>query len=615
MKKETAFLKNTGRFIQKNIFKKMTVKANFKKMAKEKSILVIFKNELPKKNQAWWKNLNIVIAPKKLKKQIEDKNLNFMAIESLISSGSIQESSKLVEKLSYLTIADGSRLSKLINYQGYELWWIHYDRLMYKFCLPYTQYKYLLNYLKSFNKIYVYKAACPDLFYYFLNAYNKKCIIVKDLNIRSFFKKLFPIPFGVFLQFILTFVFLFWLKITQPKLMIWTSDRFSLSYDADFRLVNIYKELRRKKIPFVEFIRSQEPSQTILKHVFVRKRPVVYSAAVIFLVYYFARWFTKSKKEQLINLCISQKLEPEKHFHLLVATHYLRDFTGTILSIQILKKILKWIGIKTAIVNVGVNRTFHEILACKLLGIKVTGIQHGATTCHYLVSDFMPGFDGKVFLSVDKYGLWSDWWRKYYIAHSKAYKPEQLYVSGHMRSLEIKEVSSNQKDGLIKVLFVSEELADPSEVMPYLLTLLEEKDFSVRVKFRFYKDGFENWLQENNPNILKKIKIVRSNIHHAISESDVVVGCHSTGVLEALLQLKPFVVFKTEKWGDYFQIKSFNNEGYFFAEDPKELISYIKESPKTSKQVLIKLRNKFFGDPFKNGSKWVVEQAEEYLKA
>lgn len=577
------------------------------------SVLVVFGEELPKKNLKWWRQFDRVIASKNLMKRIQSQGIFFIDIETLVCSGSVQQACELSNKLSRLILPDGSRLSKLITYQGYELWWIHYNDLMQKFCLPYTQCRRLLEYLKNFTTTYIYQTPCPGLFQYFLNVYNRRCVILDESP------KFFP-PFGILIQVLLSLPFLIWLKVTGPKLMVWTSDQFSPGKDCDFRMVHIYEELRKRKTRFVEFIRSQEKLTTVLKHALKRKRPVVYSGAIISLLYFFAKFFDGRKEKELMKLCVSKESSPENLFWILVATAYLRNFTGAIWSIKAMKFILQWIGVRAAIIIVGNSRTFHEILACKLSGIKTAGIQHGAAPQYYTVSEFMSGFDGELPISLDAYGLWSDWWKEYYISRGKAFKPEQLYVSGPMRPLE-KEIAPAaaavgrefKKAKFLSVLFISEQLAVPSEVMPYLSELLKDKDFSVCLKFRPYRDGFEEWLKENRPEILKKVKISRGDAHEAILQSDVVVGSHSTMVLEALLARKPFVFFRTGRWGDYFDLKSVRRSG-FFAENPEKLLGRIRRSREIPKEVLIKLREKFFGNPYQNGSKWVVDQVIKFLK-
>lgn len=572
---------------------------------KSNSVLVIFGDKLPQKSQNWWRQFDKVIAPKNLQEKIQGKGADFINIEPLISPGSIQEANRLINELPHLTLADGRKISKLVNWHGYELWWLHYDELMWQFCIPYTQYRDLLLYLKDFDKVFLYQTSRPLLFQYFLRAYNRRCFILKQFKLNN----LLPIPLGIFIQLLLSAVFLPWLKIKKSALMVWTSDKISPPYNFEFRNESTFRELTERKIPFAVFMRSVESWSKILENVWLRKRAVIYSSAIVEILHFLSRPFSH------FPLSFSDP-NPEKRFWFLVASHYLGNLKGTVWSILVMKFILQWLGIKVAIISSGCSRTFHEVLGCKLAGIKIVGIQHAAIPKFAYVSDFMSGFDGKLELSVDRYGLWSEWWRDYYLKYSQGYKPEQLYVSGpanHMEKEIVKPVHS-QEGGPLKVLFISEQLAAPSEVMPYLLKLLEIKEFAVSLKFRPYRDGFENWLKKNRPDILEKVGIFRGSPQQAAAESDVVVGSHSSAVLEALLQLKPVVFFWTNKWGDYFGIKDLDKEGRFFVSNPEEVVDYVRKSSNIPEDIIKQLQQRFFGDPNKNGGRWVVEQALEFAK-
>lgn len=560
----------------------------------KKYILVIFGKESPKKDKSWFEKF--------------DKIMYQEDVEVLTDPGDVREAYRLADRLSLLTLTNGSRLSKIVNYRGYELWWIHYNDIYTKFCLPYTQYRRLLSYLKDFKKVYFYRAPYSGLLRHFLNAHGCRCVILD---------KQFALPAGILVQVILSLLFLLWLKITRPKLMLFTSDQFDPPGDYDFRMRHIYEELRKRKISFVEFIRSQENLLTILKHAWRRKRPVVYSSAIISLLYYFAKFFKDKKMGSLIDSHLSSTTDSDERFWFLAATHYLRCPGAIIWSIAAMKFILRWIGIRAAIISGPSSRTSHEILACKLNGIKTIGIQHGLTPRFANPHCFMNNFDGELPLTTDFYGLWSDWWRGYYLANGKAYSPGQLFVSGPMRPLKVEDepppskVEAHPQRG-IKVLFVAEQLAAPSEVTPYLLALLEVKEFDLYIKLRPYRDGFEEWLKGNYPEVLSRAKIFRGNMHEAIARCDITVGSYSTGVLEALLQLKPFVFFRTGKWEDYFELKPVFN-GRFFAENQRELLDRVKRSQEIPKEILTELREKFFGNPYQNGSKWVVDQIIKFL--
>ena len=571
-------------------------------MNKNRSVLVVFDDALPR---GLTEKYDEVITPDRLKDFVEP--------------GNIYEASAFAEELSRLKLPDGTRVSKSFTYKGYELWWMHYSSLFLYFCLPYTQYKKLLDCLKSFQNVYFYQPPYKSLFSYYLEAHGCKMNVLREPGFKS------PsfLPFGILLQILITFLCLPVLVVRKRHLMVFIGDKFEKSQDYDFRMKFIYQELRQRNTPFVEFIRSLESWKTVLRHVFVRKRPVIYSEGIAFLGRFasvISGGHYRAKRKYGANTFASQT--PEARFKLLVATQHLLSAYDDIWAIRIMKWILRAIGVKVAFFTASMERNFHSVLGCKLNAIPTVGILHGVASKHYIVYDFLPAFDGEKMLSVDKYGLWSEWWREYYIKNSKAYRPEQLYISGPMRPLERKNVQSTsielqKKDGPIKVLLVPGELSNPKEIIPYLLSLMDAKDISVYITFRPYRDSFENWLKQNNPQIIEKIgkeKILLGNIHDVISQCDVIVGSYSTGTLEALLQLKPIVFFYTQKWGDYYGLKEYDKNSSFFAENPTELIEKIKKVRSIPSDTLKDLQERYFGDPYKNGSKWVVDQLEASLR-
>jgi len=113
---------------------------------------------------------------------------------------------------------------------------------------------------------------------------------------------------------------------------------------------------------------------------------------------------------------------------------------------------------------------------------------------------------------------------------------------------------------------------------------------------------------------LKHIKTVKGRMQEAIQNADIVVGCHSTGVLEALLQLKAPIFLHTQKLGDYYSIEKSDGGWNFFAKNPSELIERIKGIHNLPHGLIANMREQYFGDPHKNGSKWVVDQIEQILQ-
>jgi len=592
---------------------------------KKESVLVVFGEKLPRKWEQFQHKYDVVITSNKLKPNVQEAGFQWIAIEEMIGPGSIYEASTFAEELSHLKLPNGTPITKALVYEGYELWWMHYNNLYTYFCLPYTQYKKLLAYLKDFHNVYIYQPPYKTLFSCYLRARGSKMHILSDAR----FKSPAILPFGILIQILISLLCLPILIIKRPRLMVFIGDKFEASKDYDFRMRFVYQELRQRKIYFVEFIRSLESWKTILQHFFIRKRSVIYSEGVA-LLGRFASFLTGGRRltrEKFGEHIFVSERDPEVRFKLLVATHYLRDVYSDIWAIRIMKWILGVISVKAALFTAVLDRNFHAFAGCKLHNLPTVGILHGIASHHYIVYDFLPGFRGNKMLSVDKYGMWSEWCKEYYLKYSRAYRPDQLYISGPMRPLEKSNENSERRDpnvgskgltlnsGTIDVLFISEQLASPMEVIPYLEKLMNEKTINLSIKFRPYRDGFEEWLIENRPDLLKvkNIKILRGSIQEAVKECDVIVGSHSTAVLEALLQFKMPLFFDTNKWGDCFSLKEYGRNRPFFAENPDELVERIKAARSVSADTLKELQERYFGDPYRNGSKWVVDQLSNSL--
>lgn len=573
---------------------------------KEKSALVIF-SSLPEKEREWWGQFSTVIAPQELEEAVRAKDVSFEALELWTDPPRIQEAAIFLGDLARAVLPDGTRVSKSVVYRGYELWWMQYDELYYQLCLPYSQYKRLLCHLAEFPKVYLYQTPAPALFQKYLQAY--EC--VARFNEK---KKTFP-SFGIWLQIFLSFVSIPVLVLTRPKTLVYTGDLFDPPHDHSFRMRYIYEELRARKLPFVEFIRSLEPGKIVLAHFWKRRRPVVYSFAIKVVLSWCASFFS----ERTFDF---RGADPEQKFRLSLATMYLCNVRGIIWSTTVLNWLVRMIGIKTALIPAASSRTYCELLACKLAGVPSIGILHGAASKYYNVYDFMPEYDGSKHLGVDVYGVWSSWWRDYYLANGKLYQAEHLAVSGPMRPSPVGETFTHSHKGTvpssgpIKVLFVPGELSVPEQIVTYIRAMLDSKDISLYLTFRPYRDAFENWIQGNDPELLEKIgpdRIFRGRrIQEDIAACDVVVGSYSTAVLEALLQLKPFIFFHTEKWGDYFDLKAYQDAA-FFVGSPGELVERIKEIKDIPEKTLKELQNRFFGDPYKNGSAWAIDEVEKHL--
>ena len=557
-------------------------------MNKKGKVLVVFGEEFPESLQ-------------------KDQYAEVIMAKDFVEPGSIYEATAFIEELVKIKLPDGTPLPKSFFYKGYELWWIHYNSLFTYFCLPFAQYKNLLNKIKDFETIDLYKSPFKQLFMHFLEAHDCKVNIIADAKPER------ALPFGVLLQILLNIIFVPVLIVMRPKVLVFAGDKFEKGKDFDFRMRFVYKELRGKGIRFMEFIRSLESWKTVVDHAKERRRPVVYSEAILFV----SRFLSYIIRRNRFKYDLSTVSNSEERFKLLVGVHYIKSASVDIWAIRISRLIIRLIGVKAAYFSAALDRNYPAVLGCKLNNIPTVGILHGVASKYYNGYDFLPGFNGEKSLSLDKYGVWSDWWKKYYIKHGNIYKPEQIFVSGPMRPLEEKIVSQAETDsrGKVRILFISEQLAVPQEVLPYLDRLLSEKDLEVNIIFRQFKDGFQEWLMKNRPEIIKNpnLKVVVKSLPEAIRETDIAVGTMSTAVLEMLLQNKTPLFFFTKKWGDYFSLKEYQKDHSFFASNPDELINRIRKAINIEDSDIKDLKERYFGDPYQNGSKWVVDQLEGFL--
>lgn len=583
-----------------------------------KCALIVFGERIPKKNESWWRRFDVVIGPSACEPLARTHNISFVDIQTLIDPGSIYEARVMAEALSRTVYPDGTRVTSAYVYKGYELWWIYYQSLYLYFCLPHTQYKRLLTHTREYTRVYMYNAPFQSLFSCYARAYSVAMSFVGD----SWIHMPKSLPLGVTLQMLFSLISLPAILAQRKKVLVFTGDKFEQGTDHDFRLRYVYEELRKRGIPFLEVIRSLESTKKVLSHAVFRARPVLYSEAAFFLGrfmcvlgdgHFRAQKEFGPKRFETIQ-------DPDARFMTDVATQYLHTIYDDLWTIRLLTWLFRISGVKAAYVTAANERNMHTVLACKINAIPTVGILHGFASAHYNAYDFMHAFTGEKRLTVDRYGLWSDWWKEYYIQNGNAYAADQLFVSGLMRPLQgnrtEKSVSKRVTTTPIRVLVVSEQLAIPEEIVPYLEMMLRDPGLQVRIGFRNYRDRFELWLKTHRPDILEILGekgIFRGTITGAMPEADVVVGSHSTGVIEGLFYKKPVILFHTNKWGDYFSLERYEG-GVFYAKNPSACVEAIARSSEISDGAIAQLEKRFFGNPHKNGSAWVVDQIEEYLK-
>ena len=81
-----------------------------------------------------------------------------------------------------------------------------------------------------------------------------------------------------------------------------------------------------------------------------------------------------------------------------------------------------------------------------------------------------------------------------------------------------------------------------------------KNNFEFVIKKRPYtQDVFYNNLVSQYPEY-RNVKTVGGDVYEAISSFDLVVGSHSTAVIDSVRLHKPFLLLNTIKWGNYFNV-------------------------------------------------------------
>ena len=578
------------------------------------AVLVVFGDSLPHLVR---RGVSTIIAPASLAEEVRDHGRDFVDIDSLVDFGSIYEAAALTERLTQITLPDGRRLTELLTFQGYELWWIHYDALYHRFLFPLTQYRRLLEKLVEFSEVQLYGVPNLPLFRYYLKAHGVRCVNLQRWRARILWWKCL---LREIFDSLLSFLALILLKGRGAKVLLHPcfGDLLDYPHDYDFRMRRIFEELRARNIAFVETVRSTQPLRGMLRHARIRWRPVIYSSSLVALIYLVGN--TLSGRGNLQRKVVQQMADrpPEERFLASVAMHYQRNARNPVAAIRLLGAILRWLDIRVAFVLHPSARSLHELIACKLNNIPTVGIQHGAGKRFYIVSEYMTGYDGARSLGTDVFGCWSEYWYNEYRQYSQVIRPEQLRIAGHLRPVPAELLSTREQPhdpDVIRVLHVSDTIVDPREPLPYLRALAADPQFRVTIKARpMIQDQLVAYLRDHAPDVLSQIEVITGDIHQAIAQNDLVVGCYSTAVLEGLLQLKPLVFFNTQRWGDYFEFQAIEAAHNFFAESPEVAPECVRAVLQTPRETLEQLRDYFWGDPTRDGGKWAVDQIERLLQ-
>ena len=372
----------------------------------------------------------------------------------------------------------------------------------------------------------------------------------------------------------------------KPAVVVWTGDYYTRENAGDFRLGNFYKDCKKENLFVIDFINKSESIFKRFSNFYFRKRTVVYYNAIQTYIYSIILLFRKTKIKP-----VETQLD------------YFR------VDCSISRLYLKMVNAKVIIAWEFSKRQCGLIGAAKSLNIPVVGAMHGAGMRTYMVHEFIKQPRDEIKVGPDIMGVWSDYWLDYYTKHSNCYS--KLEVCCYQRSPRM-VTRKKPRINNFKILWISEPLAILEELYPYFKVINENFDLSIKIRQNI-KCSFYSSLTSLYPQTTD-LHTETGSMEESVINYDLVVGTHSTAVIESSLYNIPFLLFQSNKWGNYFDLNK-DEKAVFFVESLSvlnERITFIQNNNVCAK--LEEVKSKFFGRRKVSRLNWLTEKSIEAMK-
>lgn len=488
--------------------------------------------------------------------------------------------------------------------------WAFYDRFFLDVALPYTKYETVLEKCRSAKSIKGQNLP-PDLLLLlkFFCRHHKiplsyEVSISLSQCLSQGLKKLAGKTWNLFL-ILYSLGSLAYLSLLRPKKLIavWTGDYLGKSGNMDPRLGDLEKKLTDANISAIPFIRSTGVSLKLsIKNFFKRRGPMVY--------------YEQLEKIFMVGLAEWHEPNGRSFFETTFNGLYSRNAIQLNRCLKLWQFVFRRLQFQVFVSWFLSSRTASLIWGARKANVPSIGFMHGVSVMTYMGHEFMPEYNGLP-IGPDYFGTWSKWWKSYFIENSRIYPVSGIEESGPLKpmtylpNIENKKFHSKQK-----IFVISEAHLPVAEIVPYLERMASDPTKEIIFKVRpFGVDVF--WEKLTQHPIYKKYRFQKSNLPTPIcfEGADIVIGTHSTAVLETLALNKPILLLNTPKWGDYFDINSFfQNSCPFWVNSPDQINQKIQETLEAKNFVDWQgLYEKFFGRT--SGTDWIIAKIQMLLKS
>ncbi len=393
-------------------------------------------------------------------------------------------------------------------------------------------------------------------------------------------------------------------RLTRRDTVLYTIDIVSPGLDHDFRIGPLYAELRRRGYRFAEYAHSLSP-RVAMRNMLRRRRPAVVVEAFDANPY---SAFPPPRGAQALAAILGGALE--ERVLRAVSLEVVGWCQASIARYRALRRVLRWQAARRAIVFDDNRHNYELVAACRSLGLKVLGFQHGVFNGFH-TGTMAYGFEGTRSHAFDLYGVWGPLFRERLLAASRLYDAGQVVVCGPLRVPHQGPSPAGkaaQAAARPRVLLVSEPLARKKEVQSYLEVLERSGRFVLYVKLRPGEDPAGLRAYGLDP---ASVEILQTaTVYEAFERVDLALGTYSTVLYEAALSLIPTVWLRTSiAYG-----RELAEEGLAeAAEDPQQVVAVVDRALRIPREELLRRRDRIWSSAAEDGAQRLMEVAETRL--
>lgn len=495
----------------------------------------------------------------------------------------------------------GKPIATVLEIDGFHPWWFAQNHCLRWVILPVARYRLLLEKVAGYRVLRVFNPP---------RDFSRLAVLLKRMEVECVWPGQrtggvwwtiqntagYLLKAGVSLFGILSCL------LRPGKVLLYSPAALSPVTGCDPRLADIYAELRRRRIPFMELVFSGKNSRAFSEQR-VRRRLCIFWFQIESL---FLRALPKIPRPTLTQ-------EPEDP---LTAAMYDEFWDRAVLQLrrtQMAKALFRVLRPDVVLAMDDARHAFPLFAAAKSLGIRSVGFQHGAAASglmalclrtlglSYEVRSHWP----------DKYFVFGDYFRYRYLEVSNLLSPDQVVAAGPMKRVPWRDSKRLVSDSVIRVLFVGEHSLYLHQLHGFVASLLKEE--ALDVWYRPEPDGADGAVMAAVRTWFPGIKITnKASFVEDVVDFDVCVGGSTTALIECYQVLVPSVVVLGLT--PYPQDSVIVEPWSLVARTPQELKNRIVEAAQLPLETLREVRGEIWGN-VEAGYVAVVNAVEEALAA